>query len=345
MDVTMFRQSLFFLLASTLAGLLSGVLGTVLTENYLENYARQLEDETSRQLQLSQERSREVPGSYDEALENARTSLLPSLVTFYNVTDETTILPGTEIGVGVVLTSDGWIATTEDALGSIALIGEQTYTVETVVRDVLTDVVFVDLQAEGLPVIPFGDATQLEAGDQVFVGMGREALLSTTLLHADAWIGTTSTSAAERFITAFRYTQDLQSTGAPVVNTSGELVAIGTVPLNHFSLAITSAIRGGEVLRASFSASVIDLSHVRLAESLRRGFTHGVFVNTLTFGGNAAESGLLYGDIITRIQDVSLSRDTTLAEVLASFEPGKRVSLLVDRNGNEMTLEVELGEL
>ena len=341
----MFKQSLFLLLASILTGLLSGVLGTVLTENYLESYARRLEDETARQLQLSQERSRPTPGSYEEAVDNARGSLLPSLVIFYNASDETTILPGTEVGVGVVVTSDGWVVTTEAALGSLARVGDATYAVEEVVRDSLTDAVFVDLEASGLPVIPFGDAAALETADQLFVGVGQSALLATTLVDADSWIGVAASAASERFVTALRYADEFPVSGAPVVDSSGDLVAIDTIPLDHLSLAITSAIRGGEVVRASFGVALIDLSHVRLPESLRRDFTRGAFVGSVTLGSPAAVAGLKYGDIITRIQDVSLSREKTVAEILAGFEPGKRITVVVDRDGAELSFEVELGQL
>ncbi len=326
-------------------GLFSGVIATVVTQNYLEHYISSLEQGTGWQTQLSQQKSRSVPATYNEAAAAARIALLPSLVSFYNASGSASILPGSEVGVGVVITSDGWVLTTSSAIGTRAFVGTAEYPITDTVRDSLSNATLVKLDAKGLPVIAFGDAKSLETGDLVFAGAGRGAIVSTTLLDGVAWRSTATTLAAEIFSTQFLFSDTFPIAGAPVVNGSGELIAMESIPLSNIESAMRSAIRSGKVVRAAFGAQVIDLSFVHVSAALSRGFTHGAFVTSAAYKSPAAIAGIKIGDVITRVADTTLDRSTNLAQVLATVEPGQHVSVVVDRGGTEMTFEVELGTL
>lgn len=326
-------------------GLFSGTIATVLTQRYLDRYVRSLEQSSWWEQQLSQEKPSPTPGSYDEALALSTEKLLPALVLFYNGAITSTLLPGSEVGAGVVITSDGWVLTNERAIGSRAFVGGVEYAITDIVRDSLTDVALIKLNGSGLPVIAFGNSEDLISGTQVFIGSGPGLVLATTITNPSAWRFSGMTAAAEAFSGFLTFGETLGLAGAPVVNTNGELVAIGDVPLHMIELSATLAVRTGAFSRASFGAQVIDLSFVHLSESLSRGLTHGAFVSSVGFLGPAQKAALRAGDIVLRLQDQTLTKEMTLAEILATFESGKRVSVLIDRGGEQQTVEVELGEL
>lgn len=327
-------------------GLLAGFLGAVLAQNELSRYAAELEAETARQLLLSEESARVRSGGEAETLEKVRAAILPALAIFSEISEEGTALPGSETGLGIVVTSDGWLVTVADALGSFVTVGDKTYPVEETVADPLTEIIFARIKANGLPVAPFGDSRELEAGEEVFAAVGRSAILSTTVVDPHAWSGSQAANSAERFITGLLLSgsTDLPA-GAPIVNDFGGLIGIEEVPFHHFSAAVTQAVRGGTVTHTSLGAIVADLSLVRLSSNLSRGLTRGAYVKQVTYASPAALAGLVPGDVILRVQDIALDDETTLAEALVGFEPGKRVTMVVDRSGMELSLEVELGAL
>ena len=346
MDVIMTIKPVFItMVLALIMGLFSGTVATVLTQSYLERYVDSLEQATWWKQQLSEEKPRPTPGSYEEALQIAHDELFASLVLFYNSGSSATLLPGSEIGAGVVVTSDGWVLSTASAIGTRAFVGGVEYAMTNTVRDALTDSVLIKLEANGLPVIAFADSETLMSGQEVFVARGIDTLFATTIADPSAWSLPGVAGSAETFSGFLTFNDELSLDGAPVVNLSGELVAVGDTPLSFIKNAMTTAVRSGVYTRASFGAQLIDLSFVHLPDTSNRGFTRGALVTSVSFSGPASIGGLRTSDIILRVQDQTLTRQTSFAEILANYEPGKRVSILVDRNGEQLTLEVELGTL
>lgn len=325
-------------------GLTSGLLGAIWTENYLTQYKASLEEAGERQLTLSQEKPRPLPGTYEEALAHARETLQPALVRFYTAAPAT-ILPNTESALGVAVTSDGWVLSTKGAIGSAAAyVGTTGYVIDQTLTDPLTEVVMIHLMASGLPVIPFGASSEVESGELAFAALGERAILSTSIVDARHFIALIASNPAEAFTTDFLYADGLDLPGTPVVNSAGELVAVGQTPLHQVLPIIKSVIRSGEVSRAKFGAALVDLSAVRLMGSLSRGFTRGAYVDAVPVGSPAAAAGLKRADIITRFGDVALNGHLTLAEILADYQPGQTVEIILDRAGEEMQIEVQLGQ-
>ncbi|MEW2132881.1 trypsin-like peptidase domain-containing protein [Streptomyces sp. NPDC005435] len=70
----------------------------------------------------------------------------------------------------------------------------------------------------------------------------------------------------------------------------------------------------------------------------------GAAIVTVTPGGPAARAALRTGDVITRLDNTTITSVTALAEALAADKPGQRVKVTYQRNGREGTTEVTLGE-
>lgn len=60
-------------------------------------------------------------------------------------------------------------------------------------------------------------------------------------------------------------------------------------------------------------------------------------------GSPAEEAGLQVGDLVREVDDRRVSSPHPLAELLSLYRPGDRVTLTVERKGEELEIEVVLG--
>ncbi len=354
-------QIVYVSVIAVVVGIAAGIVGAVVSENYLSQYVASLQEEGERGLTLSEQKPRPIPGTFEEALESAKKTVLPAVVQFYRGSAEAAVLPGTAIGAGVVVTSDGWVATTKDVVAGGALtslraeIQSSFYSVQETFPDPLTNLVMIRLvDAEGLPVIPFGASDQVEGGDLVFVAVSGTAILPTAIFDAEHVTITVAANPSETFLSEFALADQIATPGAPVVNSAGELIAltlprtvgeaggVAAAPLHHLLTAIRSVIRSGELSRVVLGTTTIDLAAVEEPETIARGFNRGAYVTAVTTGSGAALAGVLRADIITKVDDQLLNSADALAETLSKYNPGNTITLTVDRGGIEMQIEVEL---
>jgi S1-C subfamily serine protease len=68
----------------------------------------------------------------------------------------------------------------------------------------------------------------------------------------------------------------------------------------------------------------------------------GVYVSQVLSGSPAEATGILVGDIITKINDVTLDDQHPYMNVLYSFKPGESVTLTVSRDARTLQLKVTL---
>ena len=72
--------------------------------------------------------------------------------------------------------------------------------------------------------------------------------------------------------------------------------------------------------------------------------TDGIYVSRVTSGGAASKAGIQEGDIIVKFAGKEVTTYKSFLTELYSKEPGDKVSVVVNRNGTEKTIEVTLGE-
>ncbi len=340
-------QKILLIVLSVAAGLSAGIFASVWSAEYLDRYAASLEGAGNEVIRLSQEKPQPIPGTFEEAAARARDVVQPALVRFQRVGGiDPILLPGEEDSLGVVITSDGWVMTSvETAEGDAplhAFIGETEYTIVDSVSDPYTEIYFYRLEASGLPVIPFGASDQVESGSLAFAATSASALLPTAVVDAHHWNATVARLPAETFTRSFTYADLFPLPGTPVVNSAGELIAIDGTPLHQLLPVVRSVIRSGESARTVFGATVIDLSAVHVPAGIDRGFSRGTYIDTVVVNGPAAIAGVRRGDIITHVGGMALG-DESFAERLLSYAPEETVRLTIDRGGEEVMIDVQLG--
>ena len=68
----------------------------------------------------------------------------------------------------------------------------------------------------------------------------------------------------------------------------------------------------------------------------------GVYITDLVKDGAAKEAGIQVGDVIKKVDGVTINSGSELQEELSNFRPGNKVDVTVSRDGVEKTMKVTL---
>jgi S1-C subfamily serine protease len=69
----------------------------------------------------------------------------------------------------------------------------------------------------------------------------------------------------------------------------------------------------------------------------------GVVVQSVVPGSPAADADIRPGDVLTKVNQITLDQQHPLADVLSQFKAGDSVTLTFERSGREQTVKVTLG--
>ncbi|MDC2832878.1 S1C family serine protease [Thomasclavelia ramosa] len=152
------------------------------------------------------------------------------------------------------------------------------------------------------------------------------------------------------------------NSGGALVNMAGELVGITSMklsntsvegmgfalPINDVTTSVEQIIENGKVTRPQIGISGVSLSGYSSYQlryyRINTDLTDGIYVSRVTSGGAASKAGIQEGDIIVKFDGKEVTTYKSFLTELYSKEPGDKVSVVVNRNGTEKTIEVTLGE-
>jgi serine protease Do len=147
------------------------------------------------------------------------------------------------------------------------------------------------------------------------------------------------------------------NSGGALVNTKGELIGINSaiashtgsyegygfaIPINLAKKILNDIEKFGVVKRGFVGVSFVDLSDPGQAERVNSDKTNGLYVEELVEGGGAQAAGLLKGDIITKVEGVTVYESSDLQERVARLQPGDKIRLTVMRGNAEKNFSVTL---
>ena len=194
------------------------------------------------------------------------------------------------LGSGVIISADGYVITNNHVVGehvreiTIALPDKREIKGKVIGTDPTTDIALLKIPATGLPVIAWGDSSQLKVGEWV-LAIGSPFQLSQTVTAGIV-------SATGRANMGFADYEDFIQTdaainpgnsGGALINTRGELVGINTgiysesggyqgigfaVPSNLARQVVDDLMKYGEVRRGSIGPLGIEKLTPQLAEEV-----------------------------------------------------------------------------
>ena len=280
------------------------------------------------------------------------------------------------LGSGVVLTADGYIITNYHVIAGgdaykVTIEGE-TYDAEVVGSDPSSDIAVIKAKdASGLTPVEIGDSDDLIIGEWVMtIGspFGLEQSVATGIVSAtsrsqimDASTDQYGQSSGETTIYPNMIQTDAAinpgNSGGALVDADGKLIGINTlitsysgnysgvgfaIPVNYAVNLAQQIIDGKTPTHAQLGVS---LSTVNAQNAQRYGLSAdaGAYVAAVSEGSGAAEAGLQEGDIITKFDGESVESASDLMLDVRSKNPGDKVTLDVNRNGETKQIEVTLG--
>ncbi|MEK7183147.1 MAG: S1C family serine protease [Patescibacteria group bacterium] len=361
------RTVIFTVLASLVVGACAGVVASIFTSTALEDYATALLGDRGFTA-LEPRKPSANPLDYENAVRRVRDTQSRSLAVISSKTIDSAV-PERWIGardgdgLGVVVSANGWILTTDDELEGFlnpvtaaeVWVRGARYAIEEVIQDELTPYALLKLvEANGLTPVGFGASEDSRNGDLVFMLPNALSFVATSLEESEKVL-LAGPQRGEVYVTAWELAVTGES-GGLVLSTTGDMLgfvtAAGeTIPLHHGVAFVQETIRVGVQAHAALGAYVIDVSDIyNLDPDIRQGLSTGalVFASTgrvaVPAKTPAALAGLRARDIITAVDGEAITLTTTLAEILAAYDPGQTARLSVVRDGAPLELPVVLGD-
>jgi serine protease Do len=368
---------LLFIIGLLLASILGGIFGAGIVTIAAEKNQQTLPVETSTPGPtsvdvISQEIEVEISTAITEAVEKVAPSVvtvishLPARRSFFGGTYEQT-----SSGSGAIISPDGYIITNyhvvEDAESlEVVLADGTTLPTQLIGVDPYGDLAVIQAEGEMPGVASWGNSDQLKAGETVIaIGSPLGAFKNTVTVGVVSATGRSIETDQQFQLEGLIQTDaaiNQGNSGGPLVNLMGQVVGINTlivrgnsssgtvaeglgfaVPSNVSRTVAEKLIAKGYIARPALGANWGWITP-EIAARYRLPVEYGVYITEIESDGPADQAGLQRGDILTAIEGEVFNDDHPFTNLLFQYEPGEKVTFSVVRDGEQMEVEVELGE-
>ncbi|HEU4390743.1 MAG TPA: trypsin-like peptidase domain-containing protein [Blastocatellia bacterium] len=222
--------------------------------------------------------------------------------------------------------------------------------------DEATDIAVLEIVPQGkpLPAADLGDSDVLKVGEWV-LAIGNPLGLDHTVT-----LGILSAKGRTDF--GGQFDDFLQTdaainpgnSGGPLVNTNGQIIGINTlilersqglsfsIPVNTLKAILPQLVERGRVTRGYLGLESRDVNPDLRGLLNLPADSSGVVVVRAERGTPAARAGLRQNDLITTVDQQSVTSRVQFNRIVSSKLPGEKVSLRIIREGKEYTLTAEV---
>ncbi|MFW3961902.1 S1C family serine protease [Acinetobacter radioresistens] len=264
------------------------------------------------------------------------------------------------LGSGVVVRPDGYILTNNHVVAQaeqivVALNDGRRAEAKIIGTDPDTDLAVIKIELDKLPVLPF-KLSGNEVGDVVLAignpfGVGQtvtQGIISATG-RSDLGINT-----YEDFIQTDAAINPGNSGGA-LIDVAGNLIGVNTaifsqtggslgigfaIPAKVCQQVLNAILKDGRVVRGWLGISLVPPAQTDVLAPREP----GVVVAGVLGNGPAAKAGVKVGDRILKVNNEQITSTSHLINYVALQAPNSTIQLLVEREGKQQTLNVNVGE-
>ena len=264
-------------------------------------------------------------------------------------------------GSGFIITSDGYILTNYHVISgsksvTVATYDHNTYDAKVIGYDASNDIAVIKIDAENLAPVTLGDSDTLRVGESVYA-IGNP-LGELTFSLTGGIVSALSRNVQTEAGTSMSINSG--NSGGALFNTRGEVIGITNakysssgmgseaeidnigfaIPINSVKRIVTSIIENGYVLKPYIGITVSPLSEETANIT---GIKAGAVVQDVTEDAPADKAGLKSHDVIVKVGDTDINDSNDLVQVISKSDPGDVLTFHIYRQGQEITLDVEIG--
>ena len=273
------------------------------------------------------------------------------------------------LGTGVIVSSDGYILSNEHVTGSkysncyVTLEDGRTFTASVLWSDSSIDLSISKINAKNLPYASLGDSDNIRVGEIVYaIGnpLGYEFQRTVTAgvisaLNRTIRIDENDTSTYMEDLIQTDATINPGNSGGPLIAADGTMIGITSVkitsaegigfavPINVVKPIIERYQKDGKFEEASLGIFAYDKNVIPYIDSNLE-LTQGIYVAQISLDSPAAKTGLQVGDVILKIDDLTLNKMCDLRCYIYTKSPGDEVTLTVYKNKRQQEIKVTLGQ-
>ena len=268
------------------------------------------------------------------------------------------------LGSGVIVRENGFIVTNNHVVEGadelqVMMMDGAMYDAEIVGTDPTSDLAVIRIDAKNLPFVSYGTSESIRVGQWVMAfGSPLSEELSNTVTAGIVSAVGRLTSSGESNVQNYIQTDaaiNPGNSGGPLVNLSGELIAINTaiysrtggyqgvgfaIPVNTVKNVTDQLIDTGSVQRARLGVRYGPASETLIdALDLPRG---AALIASVDPGTAAEKAGIEPGDAVVAINGQELTNYLELTEKIRGMQPGDKVNITINREGDTKNLVVTL---
>jgi len=272
------------------------------------------------------------------------------------------------LGTGIIVSENGYILTNWHVAGDkysrcyVTIENGKTAEGSVVWADENLDLAIVKINGTGLNCITLGDSDSIKIGQKAYaignpIGVEFQRTVTSGIIsgiNRTIKIDDENESSYMEDLIQTDATINPGNSGGPLINSNGEVIGINTVkiveaegigfavPINIVKPIIESFKSNGEFQEAYLGIFAYDKNVIPYLDS-SIDFNSGIYVAQIMADGPSYNSGLKTGDIITRIDEITINKMSELRSYIYTKKIGDQVNLTILRNNREKVITIKLG--
>lgn len=274
-----------------------------------------------------------------------------------------------EYGSGFIITSDGLIATNNQVINnnqtkySVFTQDGRNYAVDIIHLDSASNLIFLKIKADNLPVVSLGVSEDLKLGQKI-ISLGYNAkdfqnYASMGIINSlnSAIIDNVNNEKVNQMIIVDSEINSINS-GGPVIDLSGKVVGINikekrsgdiinyVLPIDFIKKPLDNVIKINKIGRVKLGIKYIEVTPY-LVKQKKLSKDYGIYLlndDSIIINSPADKAGLEKNDLIYAINDIEINKNNKLVQILEDYKLGDEVEIKYIRNNQEASLQLKLGE-